>query len=96
MSDVKKAWEEVGDAMTALGLKLKLHTEQETADTKEFASGLEKLAGTVTDIFEGLGGAAKDPAVRADARTVAQSFASAVDATIAEARKRLPKSTPDQ
>ena len=56
MADPKKAWSEVGDAMSALGLKLKLHTEQEMSDDgKEFTSALERLAGTVNDIFEGVG-----------------------------------------
>jgi hypothetical protein len=92
MADPKKAWSEVGDAMSALGLKLKLHAEQEMSDDgKEFTSALERLAGTVNDIFEGVGSAVRDPAVRDDARSVAQAFAGAVDATIAEAKGRLKK-----
>ncbi len=90
MADPKKAWADIGDAMSALGLKLKLHTEQEMSeDGKEFTSALERLAGTVNDIFEGVGSAARDPAVRDDARNIAQAFAGAVDPTIAEARSRL-------
>jgi hypothetical protein len=78
--------------MSALGLKLKLHTEQEmTEDGKEFTSALERLTSTVNDLFEGVGSAARDPAVRDDARTVAKAFAGAVDATIDEARSRLKK-----
>ena len=92
MADPKKAWADVGDAMSALGLKLKLHTEQEMSeDDKEITSALERLTGTVNDIFEGVGNAARDPAVRDDARTIAQAFAGAVDATIDEARNRLKK-----
>lgn len=93
MADPKKAWGDVGDALSALGLKLKLHTEQEMSEEgKEFTSALERLAGTVNDIFQGVGSAAKDPAVRDDARSVAQAFAGAVDATINEAKSRLKKS----
>lgn len=93
MADPKKAWADVGDALSALGLKLKLHTEQETSETgeKEFTSGLQRLAGVVDDIFDSIGNAARDPAVRDDARSVAQSFAGAVDATIEEAKGRLKK-----
>jgi hypothetical protein len=92
MADPKKAWEEVGDALSALGLKLKLHTEQETSEEgKEFTSALERLTGTVNDIFHGMGNAAHDPAVREDARGVAQAFAGAIDATIDEAKNRLKK-----
>lgn len=93
MADTKEAWEGVGDALSALGLKLKLHTEQEMSeDGKEFTSALERLVGTVNDIFQGVGNAARDPAVRDDAKSVAQAFAGAVDATIAEATSRLKKS----
>ena len=93
MADPKKAWGDVGDALSALGLKLKLHTEQERSedDEKEFTSALQRLVGTVDDIFDGLGNAARDPAVKDDARSVAQAFAGAVDATITEARSRLKK-----
>lgn len=94
MADPKKAWGDVGDALSALGLKLKLHTEQERSEeeNKEFTSALQRLAGTVDDIFDALGNAARDPAVKDDARGVAQAFAGAVDATIAEAKSRLKKS----
>ena len=92
MADPKKAWGDVGDALSALGLKLKLHAEQEMSeDQKEFTSALERLTGTVNDIFQGVGNAAKDPAVRDDARSVAEAFAGAVDATIDEAKSRLKK-----
>ena len=92
MADPKKAWADVGDALSALGLKLKLHTQQEmTEEGKEFTSALQRLASTVDDIFDGLGNAARDPAVRDDARSVAETFAGAVDATIDEAKSRLQK-----
>jgi hypothetical protein len=92
MADPKKAWGDAGDALSALGLKLKLHTEQEMSEEgKEFTSALERLAGTVNDIFQGVGNAAKDPAVRDDARSVAEAFAGAVDATIDEAKNRLKR-----
>lgn len=92
MADPKKAWADVGDALSALGLKLKLHTKQElSAEDEEFTSALKRLAATVDDIFDGLGNAARDPAVKDDARSVAKSFAGAVDATIDEAKSRLKK-----
>ena len=31
MADAKSAWTEVGERLSALGLKLKLHTEEETS-----------------------------------------------------------------
>lgn len=92
MDDPKKAWGDVADALSALGLKLKLHTEQEMSEEgKEFTSALERIADTVNDVFQGLGNAARDPAVRDDARSVADAFAGAVDSTIDEAKRRLKK-----
>jgi hypothetical protein len=79
--------------MSALGQKLKLHAQQELSgdEDKEFTSALERLSAAVGDIFQGVGGAAKDPAVRDEARNIAQAFAGAIDATLAEARSRLKK-----
>lgn len=92
MADPKKAWGDVGDALSALGLKLKLHTKQELSEEdQEFTSALQRLVGTVDDICDSIGNAARDPAVKDDARSVAQAFASAVDATIDEAKSRLKK-----
>jgi hypothetical protein len=93
MADAKKAWGDVGDALSALGLKLKVHTDHETSEeAKEFTSALDRLTGTVNEIFHGVGNAAKDQAVRDEARSVAEAFAGAVDATINEAKNRLKKS----
>lgn len=92
MADAKHAWEDVGDKLKALGLKLKLHTEEETSDdSKEFASSLDRLTSTINEVFEGLGNAARDPAVRDDARGIANAFSDAVQATIAEAKQRMQK-----
>ncbi len=93
MADPKKAWGDVGDALSALGLKLKLHAKQELSEEedKEFSSALQRLVSTVDDICDSIGNAARDPAVKDDARGVAQAFAGAVDATIEEARGRLKK-----
>lgn len=92
MADAKKAWEDVGDRLQALGMKLKLHTEEETSgDSKEFTSALDRLTSTINDVFEGLGNAARDPAVREDAKSVASAFSDAVQATIDDARQRMQK-----
>ena len=90
MTDPKQAWNDVADRLSALGLKLKLHAEEEaSADDKQGSSGMEKLKASINDIFDALGGAARDPAVRDDAKAVANAFAQAIDATIDEARQRL-------
>ena len=89
MADAKQAWNEVGERLSALGLKLKFHTEEELSkdDDAEAASSAEKLKRSVTELFDAMGDAARDPAVREDARSVANAFASAIDATIETAKK---------
>ena len=92
MTHVRDTWDVVADRMSALGLKLKLHTEQEVSeDRKELTSAFEQLTKAVNDIFQGLGSAAHDPAVRENARDVARAFGEAVDATVAEATSRIKK-----
>ena len=94
MTDAKSAWEAVGDKLSSLGLKLKLHAEEEASDdSKEFTSALDRLTASINDVFDGLSNAARDPAVRDDARGIASAFADAVNATIDEARERLQKHT---
>ena len=96
MTEAKKAWEDVADKLSALGHKLKLHTDAEVhEDGEEFATTLDKLGATVKEVFDGLGSAAKDPAVRDDAKGIASAFADAVDATIDEAKRRVQKSDRD-
>jgi hypothetical protein len=90
VTDPKQAWNDVADRLSALGLKLKLHAEEETSDDdKSGSSGIERLKASINDIFDTLGNAARDVAVREDAKAVANAFAQAIDATVDEARQRL-------
>jgi hypothetical protein len=90
MADAKKAWSDVGDRLSALGLKLKFHAEEELSDgDDETTSGFEKLKRSVTEALDAIGDAARDPAVREDAKSVGSAFADAIDATIEEARTKL-------
>ena len=72
MADVQEPWKNLASKAEALGLKLKLHIEQERDDTDESAEPgetkavIEDLGRRLQDAFESLGAAAKDPAVRAD------------------------------
>jgi hypothetical protein len=92
MTDAKQAWEAVSEKLSSLGLKLKLHAEEEASDdSKEFTSALDRLTASINDVFDGLSKAARDPAVRDDARGIAHAFADAVDATVEEAKARLHK-----
>jgi hypothetical protein len=87
MEDTREAWKDVADKVESLGLKLKLHLEQEQDDAvQERASGdtsnaFEQLAGQVTDAFDSFGNAAKDDAVHADVREIAELIKQALIAT---------------
>ena len=87
MTDVRESWKDVADKVESLGLKLKLHLEQERDDAvDERAEGdtsnaFEELAGQVTDAFDSFGNAAKDDAVQADVRAIAELIKEALIAT---------------
>lgn len=94
MADVKAAWNETGEALNSLGLKLKLHYEQQRggdadATRAEVEDAVKRLTETVKDAFEALGSAAHDPAVKADAQQVGQSLVQALNATFEEVRKNV-------
>jgi len=78
MEDARDAWKEVGDKVEALGLKLKLHIDQEKDDEVqdrvegETKNAFDDLSGQVTDAFDAFGNAAKDDAVHADVREIAE------------------------
>ena len=89
MDDTRAAWGEVADQLTALALKIKLHAEEEfsDADLKE-KCGLERLSVVAEETVDAIEDAFEDVAVRENAKDVARAFRSAVDATVAEARRR--------
>ncbi|MDY7101508.1 MAG: hypothetical protein S0880_10005 [Actinomycetota bacterium] len=94
MTDTRTAWTDVGDRLSALCLKLKLHAEEELSedDVRE-AAGLEKLKAVFDEAIDAIGDAYEDEAVRADAKDLAVAFGDALDATISDARDRLRSST---
>ena len=51
------------------------------------ATVVQKLKQSIAEFFDAMGDAARDPAVREDAKSVANAFASAIDATIETAKK---------
>jgi hypothetical protein len=86
----KDAWKEVGDRLSALGLKLKLHTEEERADRDEDgADAMARVKAALEDVMEALGDASRDPAVRADVRSVVDALGDAANATADEVRQAL-------
>jgi Flp pilus assembly pilin Flp len=73
MSDVKAKWNETGAALSGLGAKLRTHYHEQgdRADDPErqaVGDALARLGDAVREAFDAVGAAAKDPAVREDAR----------------------------
>lgn len=90
MATATTAWNEVGDTLSALCLKLKLHAEETVSggDARE-QEGLDRLKAALDDAVEAIGDAYTDEAVREDARKLGRSFVAAVDATVADVRARV-------
>jgi hypothetical protein len=85
MADVHKAWVDAGDALSGLGLKLKLHYEvQRSEPPGAVESAVARLGAAVQDVFDAMGEAAQDEAVRADVERVGQSLTDALSATFGE------------
>lgn len=93
MAAPRESWEEVGERLSELGLKLKLHVEQAEkgraeAET-EVTDALRSVGDAIDRAFTALGNAVKDDAVREDARDVGQSMIGALDATFSELGERF-------
>lgn len=89
MTDSRAAWRDTGERFNQLGLKLKLHYEEQRGEEAERARGevegaVRRLADAVQDAFEAIGAAARDQAVREDVKQVGQSLTDALNATFAE------------
>ncbi|MFN0091438.1 MAG: hypothetical protein ACKVWR_14405 [Acidimicrobiales bacterium] len=92
MTDAKSHWNEVGDKFSGLGLKLKLHYEEarsEEGDREQVQAAVRRLGDAVEGVFEAMGKAAKDPAVKDDVKQVGQSLANALSYTFSEVSDEL-------
>lgn len=89
-STAKQAWEQVGDRMVALGLKLKLHVEETTSlDETRVREAFDKLGAAIRDTVEAVGSTAKDPGVVADLRSAGESLTDALANTFSEVAANL-------
>jgi hypothetical protein len=79
------AWAALGERLEALGLKLKLHVEQETGEAGDAATTIkesfERVGDALTNVFEGLDDAITDEAVRDDAKQAGRLLLEAVNTT---------------
>lgn len=88
MDDPKESWKEVADRVEALGLKLKMHLEQEQDElvddrqTGQTQSALDELSGKVSDAFDAFGNASRDEAVQSDVRSIAELIKEALIKTL--------------
>ncbi len=90
--DVKAAWAKVGDELAGLGLKLKLHVEQEFADDSDdndrdndIKNALDRFAEVIEDSFEAAANAASDKAVQEDVVDTGRRLIEAITTTVTAA-----------
>ncbi|MCP2321904.1 hypothetical protein HDA40_000411 [Hamadaea flava] len=69
-------WNELGEKLEGLGLKLKLHLQQ--SDTGDVPDALNKIGHAVQEVFSAAGNAVKDDAVRADVKEAGQMLGDAL------------------
>lgn len=83
-------WKEVKSKVEGLGLKLKLHLEQEddaaddTSKPGDTRAAVEELGEKIQEAFAGFGHAAKDPAVRSDVKEIGTLLKDAMVNTFTE------------
>ena len=90
MTDSKTAWNDVGDKLSALCLKLKLHAKEELSD-EDLAgkAGFDKLRAVLDETIDAIENAYEDEAVRADAREAGRAFVDALNTTLKDAQSRV-------
>ncbi|NNC42711.1 MAG: hypothetical protein HKO03_05685 [Acidimicrobiia bacterium] len=97
MTDMKKSWEKAGSKLSALGLKLKYHFEEERSEDSDdedddvVRSAVEKLREAFDDAFDAIENAAKDPAVKEDVKMSALLLRDALAETFSEAGDTMRK-----
>ena len=94
MNETRDAWGQVGDHLSALLLKLKLHAEEEISEADVTAKeGVDKLCAVFRETVDAIADAAKDEAVREDAKEAGRAFVEAMDATSRDVQERFRSST---
>ncbi|NNK91030.1 MAG: hypothetical protein HKO87_01235 [Acidimicrobiia bacterium] len=86
MTDPKDSWREVAGKAEALGLKLKLHLEQEHDETTPREPGdtkalVDDLGQRLQEAFDSMGNAAQDPAVHEDVKDMGRLMKDALLST---------------
>ncbi len=92
MSDPKQAWNDVGDRLEALALKLQMHLTQETSEHEahdeehrgEIVGALDRLGEAFEGVFEAVENASKDEGIRSDINDAARSTVDALTSTFGD------------
>ncbi len=96
MTDASNKWSEVGSHVSGLGQKLRYHFEQartaeaastgaaDTAGDERVHDAVRKLADALDGVFDAVGAAVKDPAVKDDVRQTGTALSEAIATTFAE------------
>jgi hypothetical protein len=85
------SWQEIKSKIESLGLKLKLHLDQENDDTDDTAEpgatkkAMEDLGDKLQEAFHSFGAASKDPAVRSDVKEIGTLLKDAMADTFSKA-----------
>lgn len=83
-------WAAVGDSISGLALKLKLHFEEAASEsTAEVKTAIDAASQGFEAALDGLKAAVADPALQQDLSDVAASLRDAVSNTFAEVRSQL-------
>ncbi len=86
MAEMQESWKEVASKAEALGLKLKLHLEQEKDEAEPREPGdtkalIDDITNRLNDAFDSVGNAAKDAAVHDDVKDMGRLFRDALVTT---------------
>ena len=94
VNDPRQAWSTVADELSALGLKLKLHLQQETSEEHDDAdddSAIERLGEYFDAAIDAIENASKDQAIREDLRETRQALTGAISATFRQVKEGVQK-----
>lgn len=97
MSGPQESWKDVADKVESLGLKLKMHLEQESNDDSaepkegDTKAAFEDLGQQLQDAFDSFGNAAKDPAIHADVKDIGNMLKDALLTTFSAVGAEVDK-----
>lgn len=88
-TNTDSGWNEVGDRLGSLGLKLKYHAEQAVGtEGTTVNDALDSMREAIEEAIAALRGVVSDPAIRDDVKSVADGVAQAIATTLREGLKQ--------